>query len=83
MKSIDERDILPEEVAQVEGRILLKNTPAWSEAWSDVKELLASREHIPRKPTSSSRNRGRVEKTGYHRAPNRQCKMSAMRLSVI
>lgn len=68
MESIDERDILPEEVAQVEGRILLKNTPAWSEAWSDIKELLACREHVPRKPTFSSKDRGRV---GPHRAPNR------------
>ena len=73
MEWIDDNDIYPEEVAQVSGRILLKGTPEWNEAWTDVKELLATREHVPRKKsTYSSKNRGRVQKSGDKRGTRRR-----------
>ncbi len=63
MEWIDDRDIFPEEVAQVEGRILLKGTPEWNAAWSDIKEVLATKEHLPRPQRYSSKQRGRVAKS--------------------
>lgn len=72
MEWIDDRDISPEEVAQVEGRILLKGTPEWNQAWSDVKQLLATREHVPRKTSFTPKRRGRVEKSGENRSRNRR-----------
>lgn len=72
MDLIDDRDIYPQEVAQVNDRILLKGTPEWNEAWTDIKELLATREHIPRKePGYSSKKRGRTQKSGSKRASKR------------
>lgn len=71
MEWIDDRDIFPREVAQVQGRILLKGTPEWNTAWSDVKAVIASREHIPRPQRYSSKRRGRVAKSGTRRVTKR------------
>jgi len=67
MEWLDDRDFSPEEVAQVEGRILLKGTPEWDVAWSAVKELLAAREHVPRERKFSSKRHGKAQKSGQGR----------------
>ncbi len=42
-------DILPDELAKVEGQILYKCDTLWKTAYSDLKEILATREHHSRK----------------------------------
>lgn len=42
-------DLLPHEIASVSGQILFKCDPRWQTAYSDVKEVLATRDHVERK----------------------------------
>ncbi len=42
-------ELLPHELAMVEGKILYKNDPLWKAAYSDLKAILATREHVDRK----------------------------------
>lgn len=42
-------DYSDEELLQVQGKIMFKNTSVWKEAYQDLKTILATREHIERK----------------------------------
>ena len=42
-------DLMPHELAMVEGKILYKKDALWKAAYSDLKAILATREHIDRK----------------------------------
>jgi hypothetical protein len=52
-ESLATSDLSPGEVAHVAG-ILFKETPEWSEAFAEVREALATREHVPRPAPRSS-----------------------------
>ena len=43
-------DLADEEVDSVAGSILFKEDAAWQAAYADLKEVLASREHLENKP---------------------------------
>ena len=49
-ESFEESDWLPEErdAAEAAGLIAFKNTDRWKTAYSEVKAILAQREHVPR-----------------------------------
>ena len=49
-ESKGESDLSDEEVGSVAGLILFKEEGAWRAAYSDLKEVLASREHVKNKP---------------------------------
>lgn len=68
MDWIDDREIYPEEVARVQGRVLLRGSTEWTSALTELKEVLATREHFPRGQRYSSQRQGRVAKTGQRRA---------------
>lgn len=46
----DHSDLLPEEIESAVGMILFKTDPAWRSAYGDVKDVLAGREHVVKKP---------------------------------
>ena len=46
-ESADLSDLTPREIALALG-ILFKRTPEWRAAYADLKEVLATREHVPR-----------------------------------
>jgi hypothetical protein len=52
-ESLDASDLSPGEVESVAG-ILFKSTPEWSQAFAELKEELATREHVPRRSAKSS-----------------------------
>ena len=43
-------DLTDEEVASVAGMILFKEDPVWRQAYADLKQILADREHLENKP---------------------------------
>lgn len=49
-KSPEQSDLSVEEVASVAHIILFKTDSAWQNAYRDVKEALAAREHVTNKP---------------------------------
>jgi hypothetical protein len=49
-ESRGESDLSDEEVGSVAGLILFKEDVAWRTAYADLKEVLASREHVENKP---------------------------------
>lgn len=53
----DPRSWLDEEVAPFADMILFKDDPRWAVAFKDLKEILATREHIPRKKGRSKRRK--------------------------
>ena len=46
-------DLTDEEVRAVEGKILLKSSDIWKQAYADLKTILAGREHVPRKESKN------------------------------
>jgi len=42
-------DLTPEQILSAEEAILFKSDPQWKSAYSDVREILAGREHIERR----------------------------------
>jgi len=47
-ESFETSDLSDEERDLARNKIAFKNTPAWKEAWSDLKEELSGREHRQR-----------------------------------
>ena len=60
-ESQDVSDITLEESSSTDA-ILFKNTPEWQQAFHEVKEVLASREHVP---GGAERREARLER-GHH-----------------
>jgi hypothetical protein len=42
-------DLLPHEIASADSRILFKSDPRWQKAYADLKDILATREHVESK----------------------------------
>lgn len=48
--SPDWSDLSEAEIASASHLILFKTDPAWGAAFADLKEVLATRDHVPNKP---------------------------------
>ncbi len=64
-ESPDASDMDADELARVKG-ILFKNTPEWATAYADLKQLLATREHVP-KGAETRADRAKAGRSVEHR----------------
>jgi hypothetical protein len=60
-------DLTDQEIGLTLG-ILFKRTPEWRTAYADLKEVLATREHISHGPAPKKVSRGRAAGTGRSKA---------------
>ena len=58
----DISDLTPDEIALARG-ILFKRTPEWRTAYADLKEVLATREHVSRPSVRTPAARGQMVKS--------------------
>ncbi len=56
-------DAYPDELARAEG-ILFKDTPEWQNAYAELKQLLATREHVPKGAESRAARTARAKANG-------------------
>jgi len=70
--SADGSDMTSDELAKLVG-ILFKDTPEWEAAYTEVKRVLASREHVPHGPERLTVRMDRVQanQTAEHRRRRR------------
>ena len=61
-ESADISDLTPDEIALTRG-ILFKRTPEWRTAYADLKEVLATREHVSRPSVRAPASRGQASKS--------------------
>ncbi|MDQ8205850.1 hypothetical protein [Pelagicoccus sp. SDUM812003] len=61
-ESFEFTDLLPEEIDELrsDGRIHVKDSEEWKEAYSDLKDILSSREHLLNKQERKEERRKRA-----------------------